>query len=287
MNFRFFLSLALCAMFFVACDKNESAQNTEILEEVADPALATTNEISDETTEFLNSLDFKIEDAVLGTMQYPDGSTEEVYTVDDDITIHKEQYAELLAQTGQAALRQYRTYNLVNNNQTITVIGYTGNNSSGLTSNMRTGLRWAIDNYNALNMGLSFSLSYGTNYGNKDIVVYRVANGQQGGRAGFPSSSGNPYKWVRIYSGLDNADNNTNEHVIGHEIGHCLGLRHTDWNTRASCGQSGEARNPDGAVHIPGTPTGYDSNSLMLACFGQNEDGEFGFYDRVALEYLY
>ncbi|MEM9259510.1 MAG: M57 family metalloprotease [Bacteroidota bacterium] len=35
-----------------------------------------------------------------------------------------------------------------------------------------------------------------------------------------------------------------------------------------------------------GFPSRYDAKSIMLACFGSNEDGEFGFYDRVALEYL-
>lgn len=51
--------------------------------------------------------------------------------------------------------------------------------------------------------------------------------------------------------------------------------------------QSGEARDPSGTVHVPGTPVGYDSNSVMLACFSANEDGNFGYYDEVALEYLY
>ena len=73
-----------------------------------------------------------------------------------------------------------------------------------------------------------------------------------------------------------------------HEIGHCLGLRHTDYFSRASCGQNtNEGSAGVGAIHIPGTPTGIDWNSVMLACFSSNEDGEFGFYDEVALEFLY
>ena len=117
-------------------------------------------------------------------------------------------------------------------------------------------------------------------------MVYQNPNGQAGGVAGFPEY-GDPYKYVQIFSGMENYSTATNEHVITHEIGHAVGLRHTDWYSRQSCGQSGESAGSDGAVHIPGTPTGYDSTSVMLACFSANEDGNFGYYDEVALEYLY
>ena len=223
------------------------------------------------------------EDVERVTRLRPDGTEETLYLVDNDIELTKDQLRELKAM--DAALeKQYRTDNLVSINR-ISVIGYTGSGYA-LTSKMRNALSWAIDNYNALNTNKTFTLSFAAST-NADIVVYRnTSNNGAGGVAGFPSG-GRPYKWVQIYNGMGNYDTNTNEHVITHEIGHCMGMRHTDWFSRESCRQSGESAGPDGAVHIPGTPTGYDANSIMLSCFSSGEDGEFGYYDRVALEYLY
>ncbi len=188
---------------------------------------------------------------------------------------------------GEPVVEQYRTNNLVSQGRTINVIGYTGNNANGLDSKMRTALQWAIDNYNAININLNFTLTFGTNYSPYDIVVYRVS-GSGGGSAGFPSG-GAPNKFIQIQSGTSNYTTNVVEHVITHEIGHSVGLRHTDYFNRSiSCGQGGdEGDGGVGAIHIPGTPTSADLNSIMLACFSSSEDGEFGYYDVTALEYLY
>ena len=213
----------------------------------------------------------------------PDGTVDVRFIVEGDIELTKEELETLQGFDAEME-KQYRTNNLVSDNN-ISVIGYTGSGYN-LTNKMRTALQWAVNNYNNLNTNKTFTLSFAART-NADIVVYRVINNNgAGGKAGFPSG-GRPYKWVQIYNGMNNYDTNTNEHVITHEIGHAMGLRHTDWFSRQSCGQSGEGAGSNGAVLIPGTPSGFDANSVMLACFGANEDGEFGYYDRVALERIY
>jgi len=185
---------------------------------------------------------------------------------------------------------QYRTTNLVSVSgsvRTISVIGYTGG-SFALTSKMRTGLQQAINHYNSKNLRLRFTLTFATST-NADIVVYRVSGGA-GGSAGFPSG-GNPYKWVRINSGTDSFSTGVNRHVITHEIGHCIGFRHTDYFNRSiSCGSGGnEGSAGVGAIHIPGTPTtNVNANtSVMNACFNSGSTGVFTSSDNTALNFLY
>lgn len=266
------------AFLFSSCEKEEVPSSiAEVGEEFQE-------QITKEDLQLISSLHFNTKDAEIIDFLLPDGSTEKTFLLEGDILMDREQLKAM--SSAGITTKQYRTFNLVSNNRNVNVIGYTGGAGQGLTAKQRTALQWSIDNFNALNIGLNFTLAFGTNYSPYDIVVYQNPNGAVGGVAGFPSG-GDPYKYVQIYSGMEAYDTNTNTHVITHEIGHAVGLRHTDWFSRQSCGQSGESAGNDGAVHIPGTPTGYDSGSVMLACFSAKENGYFGYYDRVALEYLY
>lgn len=266
---------AVWVSFFISCNKNEvSGQKLSLREQ---------EEISQETREFISSLHFNTDYVEVIDLLLPDGSTEKTFLVEGDISITLDQLKSM--RPDKVTTKQYRIYNLVSSPRTVQVIGYTGS-SQGLTWKQRTALQRAVENYNALNIGLNFTLSFGANYSSYDIVVYQNPNGEAGGVAGFPEN-GDPYKWVQIFSGMENFGTAINEHVLTHEIGHAVGLRHTDWFSRQSCGPRGESAGTDGAVHIPGTPSGYDSTSLMRACFSAYEDGNFGYYDEVALEFLY
>ena len=275
------LTLAIVLGFgitVVSCSKDA----TTTVDEEQDTAIG----IDQDVLAKAQSLHFNTFDMQETSFEKPNGKIEEGYLLEGDIFMTRDQLMNM--QGGDTPSKQYSTNNLVSQGTTINILGYTPNNSSqALTSKMQTALQWAVNNYNRLNINISFSLTYGTNWQAADMVVYRTANGQAGGVAGFPSN-GNPNKFIQIFSGMDNYDTNTNEHVITHEIGHSVGFRHTDWFSRQSCGQnSNEGTAGVGANRIPGTPSGFDSTSIMLACFSANEDGEFNNNDITALNFLY
>jgi len=181
-----------------------------------------------------------------------------------------------------ADVEQYRTFNLVTAvPRTITV-----SISDRLPASYVAALDEALARYNAQSLLLSFQrVSSGA-----DISIVKGA-GNYLASAGFPTSSGNPYGQVKVNSSaLSGQPQATVASVLAHEIGHCIGFRHTDYMNRAySCGgaASNEGSGSIGAVHIPGTPTGPDSGSWMLSCIGSGQNRPFNNNDKVALAYLY
>ncbi len=275
-NYLKFLLFIALSVFIVSCQQEEEVQLEEQSVTQEYPKIAKKLEAMHFNINGLEKVDFVL----------PGGEVQEMFKVEEDMLFTRVQIEEMKVEGG-ITTKQYRTRNTVRNGS-IDILGYTGGGGFGLSSKERTALQWAVNNYNRLNLGIRFRLTYGTNHSSSSIemVVYHNPNESgAGGVAGFPSR-GKPHKYIQIY-GLNSYNTNVVEHVITHEMGHSVGLRHTDWFSRQSCGQSGESANPDGAIHIPGTPTGYDSTSIMLACFGSDEDGEFNGNDITALRYLY
>jgi hypothetical protein len=178
---------------------------------------------------------------------------------------------------------QYHTTNLVTGLPRTIVVSTTGSIPSALS----TAIDAAIARYNAENLQLTFVRGGAGGGGNINI---RTLNTRQYiASAGFPSG-GNPYNEIiystRYVNGYSQGFITT---VVAHEMGHCIGFRHTDYMNRAySCGSGGnEGSAGVGAIHIPGTPTGPDPNSWMLACLGATTNRPFNANDKTALDYLY
>lgn len=179
-----------------------------------------------------------------------------------------------------AEVEQYRTTNLVNGPRVITI-----SVSSQLPASYVAATDEAIARYNAENLSLSFQrVSSGA-----DISLVK-GNGQYLASAGFPTG-GNPYGSVKVNSrAIGSQPQSTVASIIAHEIGHCIGFRHTDYMSRQySCGGSAvnEGASSVGAILIPGTPSGPDAGSWMLACIGAGQNRPFNNNDKTALSYLY
>jgi hypothetical protein len=181
-----------------------------------------------------------------------------------------------------AEVEQYHTFNLVTGwPRTITV-----SSSGDLNAAVNNAINSAIARYNAENLGLTFvRVASGG-----QINIKQVNGGNYIASAGFPSG-GNPYpevKFNRQYQGYSSGFLTT---VIAHEMGHCIGFRHTDYMNRAySCGtggNEGQTTTGVGAVHITGTPSGPDAASWMLACLSASTNRPFNTNDKTALNYLY
>ncbi|AII52882.1 M57 family metalloprotease [Hymenobacter sp. APR13] len=206
------------------------------------------------------------------------------YIVEGDILLSA---ADLSNQANVQLLRvgqeeQYRTTNTVSGTRTITI-----SVSNQLPSAYITAIDEVVRRFNAENLRITFArVSSGGN-----ISIVR-ASGSYLASAGFPTSAGEPFNQVKVNSRAIGTANPTTyiATILAHEIGHCIGFRHTDYMDRSySCGGavSNEGASTVGAVLIPGTPAAADPNSWMLACIGSGQDRPFNANDRTALNYIY
>jgi hypothetical protein len=278
MRKNYLFILALIVLGFTACQKT-----AEVVSE---------DEISGEVLQKIRKQGF----SNVGVIKAEGG-----YIVEGDIFLPTnrldEQPQYILLRAGDE--EQYRTNNLVNTGggvRTITMFAQQGTCTSCYSAGMIAGLDLAIARYNAENLNIRFQRV--TSSTGANIIMRRLTRSQerQGvlGSAGFPTSAGNPYNEILMSGvlessyGLSTAGIAT---IIAHEMGHCIGFRHTDYYNRAiSCGGavSNEGASTVGAVLIPGTPSTATAaaKSWMLACT-DGGDRPFNADDRTALQYLY
>jgi hypothetical protein len=256
---------AVCIFAVISCQKNQSKPGTE------------TQQISQDVLNKISQLGFTTD----GAFADEDGN----YVVEGDIVITPQL---LNSHPSQMLLRvanseQYRTTNLVTHLPRVITVSM----SSGFSSTYVSATDAAITRYN--NLGLRITLKRVLSGG--DIVLSAVKTRQYLASSGFPTSNGNPYGQIKVsVNAIGNQPLNTITSILAHEMGHCIGFRHTDYMDRSySCGGShvNEGSAGVGAINIPGTPTGPDPNSWMLSCIGSGQDRPFNSNDKIALNYLY
>ena len=238
-----------------------------------------TDNLSDEVQQQITTLGFSPD----GAFAHEDG-----VIVEGDIFLSKQDLENKTSDVLNKLLvgdeEQYRTTNLVTGTpRTITVT----TSGSNITAGLSTAINDAIARYNAENLSLTFVRGGSSGGGNINIRV--VSTNQYIASAGFPSG-GNPYNTIKYAKTYNNYSNGFMTTVIAHEMGHCIGFRHTDYMSRQySCGGSAynEGSAGVGAILIPGTPSGPDPNSWMLACLSATTNRPFNANDKVALNYLY
>ncbi len=280
---KFLSAVAFCLLLGAMWSCKYNSTETAVKEE---------NGISATTLKQISDLGFSTKN-----VQKTDGG----YLVENDILLSEENLTE--AQTGAklkiAETEQYRTTNIVKGLPRVVTISVTN-----LPKVYSDAANEMISRYNALNLRLTFKRATGTAKGTIDLIGFNKGYNADGsvtlGSSGFPTSSGQPYNQIKMNTNVlaygPNPELYYLASVIQHEVGHCIGFRHTDYMNRSfSCTflspndpRNNEGQSGDGAVLIPGTPSTPDKASFMLACApSDGSSRSFNANDRIAMNYLY
>ncbi len=240
-------------------------------------------------------------DALYGMGFNPDGirKVEGGYLIERDILITEEFLDNPGTEHRVPGAEQYHTNNLVatGGQRTIRVYIKTDGFLRRFAPVYGEALDLALTDYNAENLELTFQRV--SNPNQAEIVIERINFLQELigvlGSAGFPTANGDPFNSIVLNGRMHTTygfDREGIATVIAHEMGHCIGFRHTDYFDRSiSCGgdPTDEGDGGVGANQVPGTPSGADlegNGSWMLSC----SDGSarpFTSADKTALDFLY
>ena len=157
-----------------------------------------------------------------------------------------------------------------------------GINPNGLEETWNDAVDGAMDRYNLDLSNLKLRFVRTTSMSNADIIVESdngILPNTTVAAAGFPDWLGNPYDEILINVDFLGLNYDQKLYNMVHEIGHCIGFRHTNMRLR----NEGGLANPLWTV----TPDAEDPNSVFNGGTALNAWNGFSYYDRRAIEFLY
>lgn len=244
------------------------------------PVLSSKNDSLAVYTAFLRSLGFKDTEIEFDEKR-------ERFVIDDDISTTlsdvRERYAIFQREKG-AKPKQYRWAYLVNQSTVHNIRVYV---DPTVPNNWRSALTQAIENWNSLSENnVTFKPIYTSANANVTITTVTLANKPNTlANSDLPQMSGNPGAVVAINTNstyYNSTDSNILKLALTHELGHTIGLMHTDelYDNPTSSQYNASVS------HIPTTPqAGQDPNSIMNSVLSSTRFFTTG--DLIAIRILY
>lgn len=302
----------VAASLLTACSNDDAIQTTqdevnvtqELTLDAVDYGNVPSIALPEDVKAAIEKINLNVADFSYEILSLPNGEEVEM-VVYEDILVRKEEFisraniAEDNKQYSTDFIVDVRTF------RTVDLFVYTGpegaDGTDGLTPASVAGVSAAVENWNGANSGIQFTMTVSDNPADfnsnfETLVVAFPINAS--GQAEFPLSNGAPGTFAVIARGLNDVAQFVRpealEHLFTHELGHSIGFRHSDWDTRRTCvdlglefpGQFVESPAP----RIFGTPptASFQPNSVMNACFDGNvTNGNPNNFDKFALKVLY
>jgi hypothetical protein len=209
------------------------------------------------------------------------------YLVQNDILFEKKRLIEDDRSVKNVRKQQASTPNLVNFDRQPTITVRIDNSMPNAgTDNWRPEIQQAVNDWNSIGDSRINIVLVNEVTAQVDVTILSDAvvnepllQDNEIAAAEFPLNDGRAGFRIRVnLDFLRNVDVTTGQkrYNIVHELGHCIGFRHTNWSSR----------NESSANQINGTPN-QDPNSVMNGGTALNEWLGFSGFDQIALRTLY